>query len=46
MKTFLWIFWPLARGATWGDRLRMLRQALLLFGGLLAILAGFWLLAR
>jgi len=46
MKTFLWIFWPLARGATWTDRLRMLVQALLLFSGLITILAGFWLLAR
>jgi len=46
MKTFLWIFWPLAKGAAWADRLRMLRQALLLFGGLLAILFAFRLLAR
>lgn len=46
MKTFLWIFWPLAKGAAWADRLRMLRQALLLCSGLAAILAAFWLLAR
>jgi len=46
MKTFLWIFWPLAKGSSWADRLRMLRQALLLFSGLAAILAAFWLMAR
>jgi len=46
MKTLLWIFWPLARGSSWADRLRMLRQALLLFGDLIAILIAFWLLAR
>ena len=44
MKTLLWIFWPLKRGESWRDRLKMLVLFLLLVGGWAAIAVGAWLI--
>jgi hypothetical protein len=44
MKTFLWIFWPLAKGIPWSDRLRMAFYAAIIFIPL-ALLFWAWLWA-
>lgn len=44
MKTLLWIFWPLRRGASWRDRLKMAGLFLLLMSGMLSIgILSWWL---
>jgi hypothetical protein len=39
MNLILWIFWPLAPGAAWRDRLIMAAYAALLLAGALALCA-------
>jgi len=44
MKTLLWIFWPLKRGASWKDRLKMSGLFLLLMSGMISIeLMSWWI---
>lgn len=40
----LWIFWPLKRGVSWRDRLKMAGLFLLLMSGMLSIgILSWWL---
>ncbi len=44
IDTFFWIFWPLKRGASWRDRLKMAGLFLLLIGGIASIGVFSWLI--
>ncbi len=44
MKTLLWVFWPLRRGASWRDRLKMAGLFILLVGGWASIYVFAWLI--
>lgn len=45
INTLLWIFWPLKRGASWRDRLKMAGYFGLLVGGLAGIYVFAWLMS-